>query len=180
MKCSFTITLAFCRYFCYQYQVRRQMGRNKIKELRDKAGLTQKALADSVGISTRALISLEAKKDLVNKHLPMISAATGFSEVELLGYELPSDVETATRQLREACDLRYKRAVDDYEDKLSKQREKISLLEGTVKSQKKTINSLEKVVRMLENQLCRYEKAETPPELSSESHESTPTEQEIS
>lgn len=156
------------------------MGSNKIKELRDKAGLTQKALADSVGISTRALISLEAKKDLVNRHLPMISAATGFSEMELMGYELPSDVETATRQMREACDQRYKRAVDDYEDKLSKQREKISLLEGTVKSQKKTICSLEKVIKMLESQLGRYEKADTSPERASESPESAPTEQEIS
>lgn len=137
------------------------MGSNKIKELRDKAGLTQKALAESVGISTRALISLEAKEDLVNKHLPMISAATGYSEMELLGYELPSDVETATRQLREACDLRYRMTVSEYEDKLSKQREKISLLEKAVKSQKKAISSQEKLIRMLESQLSRYENDES-------------------
>lgn len=133
------------------------MGSNKIKELRDKAGLTQKELAESVGISTRALISLEAKDDLVNRHLSKIAEVTGASEMELMGYELPADVKSATRELKEALDLRYKNKVDEYEDTISKQNEKIRLLESALLSKDKTIASQEKVIRMLESQLKKYE-----------------------
>jgi len=156
------------------------MGRNKIKELRDKAGLTQKELAESIGISTRALISLEAKEDLVNKHLPEIAKVTGFPEFELMGYELPEDIQTATRKLRDAYDARYQSKVDEYEDKIKKMSEKLDLQDGIIKSQEKAISSLEKLNKMLESQLDRQGSDPGVTEHQAESSDTAPTEQEIS
>lgn len=103
------------------------MGGNRIKEIRDRAGLTQKDLADYVGLSTRSLISLEQKEELVNKHLEKIAEYTGSSVVELIGYEIPDDVREETGKLREAYDQRHRDMVSSYEQQLKQLREKITL-----------------------------------------------------
>lgn len=156
------------------------MGGNKIKELRDRAGLTQKALAEGVGISTRALISLEAKDSLVNRHVPKIAELTGSSEAELIGCALPADLETAARELKDMYEGRLSRTTQEYEEELAKLREKIALLESSLASKDKAISSLEKLNRMLESQLSRYENGDGIQAKPDESVEGAPTEQEIS
>lgn len=130
---------------------------NRIKEMRDRAGLTQKALADHIGFSTRALISLEQKEDLINKHLGKIAEATGSSIVELIGYDIPENVRRVEEEQHLILEKSMAEMRDRYEGELNTLRERIALLEDNLSSKEKTICSLEKLNRMLDSQLRRYE-----------------------
>ena len=75
---------------------------------------------------------------------------------------------------------RLNRTTQEYEEELAKLREKIALLENSLASKDKAISSLEKLNRMLESQLSRYENGDGIQAKPDESVEGAPTEQEIS
>lgn len=156
------------------------MGGNRIKEIRDRAGLTQKDLADYVGLSTRSLISLEQKEELVNKHLEKIAEYTGSSVVELIGYEIPDDVREETGKLREAYDQRHRDMVSSYEQQLKQLREKITLLENNLEAHMQTIRTQKELIKMLNSQLDKGNGGSNSAEQPPESAGMSPTEQEIS
>lgn len=132
------------------------MSRNKIKEIREKNNLTQKDLGEKLGISTRAMISLEKRESLVNRHVRLVSEATGASEWEVLGYDLPEEMEAALRDYRsyrEESQRQIKALTEEYERRLAESAREIALLQDVIKAKDESIASKNDIIAYLNKQL---------------------------
>ena len=129
--------------------------RKNIRELRSKLGLSQKEMAERMGVSRVAYSNLErGVTSLRPAVLEKIAAIGGIPMEELmLGY-VPDEGVTHLREelTREYGDERA-RLIKAYEDEIEKLGNRVEALENLVESQSRTIGVQEEMISMLKRRL---------------------------
>ena len=129
--------------------------RENITRAREKSGLTQKAVAESLGISRTAYSKIEkGPTKILSRRIGKIAEVLGVSLDELLLGYIP-DPDSAGRLEQERADYGLKKAslVAGYEEKLeAASREKAALM-ALVESLKETIRNQEEIIAMLRRRI---------------------------
>ncbi|MBR6053966.1 MAG: helix-turn-helix domain-containing protein [Bacteroidales bacterium] len=129
--------------------------RVNITRAREKSGFTQKAVAESLGISRTAYSKIEkGPTKILGRRIGKIAEVLGVSLDELLLGYIP-DPDSAGRLEQERADYGLKKAslVAGYEEKLEAgSREKAALM-ALVESLKETIRNQEDIIAMLRRRI---------------------------
>ena len=126
--------------------------KERIRKYRKRSRLSQKEMADRLGISRTAYIALETGETrLFNANLQKIAGETGTSLEELvLGYHPVKDAATALEETRERFDERLKTLTEDYERRLREKDRNIELLNRLVKSHEDDLKTKDSIISMLQ------------------------------
>ena len=122
---------------------------NKRKEL----SLTQKDVAQKIGISLKSYRALETgKTQILNKKISKIAESLGTSPVELvLGYKPSSENKNQLEEL----EANYKNNLDDikkmYEEQISRLEDKINDLYQIIEQQKELILTKDQIINFLKS-----------------------------
>lgn len=124
--------------------------KKNIQKVRKEMGLTQKEMAEKLGISRTAYRNLEKGETRVySDHISKMAELAGKQEEEVvLGFS-PERFEDG--QLREISNYeeRLQALRDDYENKLSDLREKIRIKEELIDSLQSNVRTLTSMVELL-------------------------------
>jgi transcriptional regulator with XRE-family HTH domain len=128
--------------------------RDNISRIRQEKKISQKEMAEKLGISRASYISMEkGKTRLLNENVEKFAALNNVSPSELvLGYRISEDVHT----LQEAqADYGRKRQeiIDAYEERIAKLNQEIEGLNQQISDLRDSIDTKKDVIAMLRGRL---------------------------
>ena len=123
----------------------------RIRDAREKSGLTQEEMADRIGIGRTTYINFETGRTrLFCNHLQETAAVLGVSEEELLFGPRP-DEGLLRDQL--ALDAWKRQLVEDYENRLAELRAKLETAQAEIAKQEKDLDSFRSINKFLLDEL---------------------------
>ncbi len=112
----------------------------RIRDAREKAGLTQEEMADRIGIGRTTYINFEnGQTNLFSKNLHKMVAVLGVSEEELLFGPRP---DQGLLDEISGWEVRKQQFIDDYENRLAELREQLEAARREIAKRDKTIATL--------------------------------------
>ena len=112
----------------------------RIRDAREKAGLTQEEMADRIGIGRTTYINFEnGQTNLFSKNLHKMVAVLGVSEEELLFGPRP---DQGLLDEISGWEVRKQQFIDDYENRLAELREQLEAARREIDQRDKTIATL--------------------------------------
>ena len=126
--------------------------KQRIKAYRKESKLSQKELADKIGISRNAYIGIEnGNTHIFNEKLQKIAELTDTTvEKIVLGYEPVENADTKLGEIRSELEEKYAKMQNEYEYKIKEKDNTISLLKELVNSLQDSLRTKDSIIAMLQ------------------------------
>lgn len=128
--------------------------RDNLYRIRKEKNLSQKQMADKLGISRVAYVNIEkGKTHLVNENVERFAALNDVSPAELvLGYKVDDDVHTL-RQAQDDYGRRRQELVTSYEERIEALNREIEDLKQQVADLRDSIDTKNDIINMLRSRI---------------------------
>jgi len=129
-----------------------------IQRIRQEKKISQKEIAEKLGISRTAYANLEkGRTRIVNEHVEKFAEITGVSTAELvLGYKIPENLNTLEKAQAEYGRKR-KEIIDEYELRIEKLNETIADLEQKVSDLRELVDTKNDLINFYRAELKRLQ-----------------------
>ena len=126
--------------------------KQRIKAYRKQSKLSQKEIADQIGISRNAYIGIEnGDTRIFNEKLQKIAELTDTTiEKLVLGYEPVENAEYKLGEAKMDFDQKYRRLQEDYEARIREKDDTIALLKKLVDSLQESLKSKDSIIALLQ------------------------------
>ena len=126
--------------------------KQRIKAYRKQSKLSQKEIADQIGISRNAYIGIEnGDTRIFNEKLQKIAEVTDTTiEKLVLGYEPVENAEYKLGEAKMDFDEKYRRLQEDYEARIREKDDTIALLKKLVDSLQESLKSKDSIIALLQ------------------------------
>lgn len=126
--------------------------KQRIKAYRKQSKLSQKEIADQIGISRNAYIGIEnGDTRIFNEKLQKIAELTDTTiEKLVLGYEPVENAEYKLGEAKMDFDEKYRRLQEDYEARTREKDDTIALLKKLVDSLQESLKSKDSIIALLQ------------------------------
>jgi len=128
--------------------------RENISRIRQERNISQKAMADKLGISRVAYANLESGRTrILNEHIERFAEVTGVSPEEIvLGYKLTDDVHSL-EQAQADYGRRRQEIIDKYEARIAELNKEITSLREQVADLHDLVSTKNEVINHLRSKL---------------------------
>ena len=126
--------------------------KQRIKAYRKESKLSQKEIADKIGISRNAYIGIEnGDTRIFNEKLQKIAELTDTTiEKLVLGYEPIENAEYKLGEAKTEFDQKYRHLKEEYETRIREKDDTIALLKKLVDSLQESLKSKDSIIALLQ------------------------------